>query len=161
MPGTTFTRNLRPGHSYRFRVRAVDRAGNQGGASYSSKFRLTAVSQSTSAVSYQGRLTTSTSTAWWGGTAKSSSAAGATASYTFTGRSIAWIGLRGPNRGRAQVLVNGALVATVDLFASKYLKQRVIWSASWTGSITRTVVIKVLGTSGSPRVDLDGFAFGS
>jgi hypothetical protein len=36
-----------------------------------------------------------------------------------------------------------------------------IWSANYTTSATRTITIKVLGTSGRPRVDVDGFIVGT
>jgi hypothetical protein len=148
---------LASGHAYRFRVRPIDAAGNVGLWTYGSTFRLTGVSQSSSAVRYAGTWATSTSTTWWGGTARSSSKAGSTASYTFTGRSIAWVGLKGLGRGKANVYVNGVLKATVDLYSATTQKQRIVWSANYATSATRTITIKVLGTSGRPRVDVDGF----
>jgi hypothetical protein len=65
------------------------------------------------------------------------------------------------NRGKAQVYVNGVLKATIDLYSATTLKQRIVWSANYSTSATRTVTIKVLGTSGRPRVDVDGFIVGS
>jgi hypothetical protein len=161
LTSTSLTRTLTPGHTYRYAVRAVDRAGNSGAWSYGATFGLTAVQQSSSRVVYHGTWTNSTSTTWWGGTAKGSSSAGATASLTFTGRQFAWISLRAYNRGKAQVYVNGVLVATVDLYSATLLKQRVAWSATWSTSATRTVLIKVLGTATRPRIDVDGFITGT
>jgi hypothetical protein len=152
---------LAPGHTYRFRVRAIDQAGNVGSWIYGSTFRITAVSQSSSSVRYGGTWANSTSTTWWGGTARSSSTKGSTASFTFTGRSIAWVGLKAANRGKAYVYINGVLKATVDLYSATTLKQRLVWSASYSTSATRTITIRVLGTSGRPRVDVDGFLVGS
>jgi hypothetical protein len=86
---------------------------------------------------------------------------GSTASYTFTGRSIAWVSLKASNRGKANVYVNGVLKATIDLYSATTTKQLVVWSANYSTSATRTVTIKVLGTSGRPRVDVDGFIVGS
>jgi hypothetical protein len=154
-------RNLATGHSYRFRVRAIDRAGNVGAWAYGSTFHLTAVSQSNSAVRYAGSWSTSTNPIWWGGTARSSSSKGATASYTFTGRSIAWVGLRAATRGKAAIYVNGVYKATVDLYSVTTKKQTIVWASSWSTSAKRTITIKVLGTAGRPRVDVDGFIVGS
>jgi hypothetical protein len=53
------------------------------------------------------------------------------------------------------------LKATVDLYSATTLRQRIVWSANYSTSATRTVTIKVLGTSGRPRVDVDGFIVGS
>jgi hypothetical protein len=156
------TRPLASGHTYRFRVQPVDKAGNTGAWSYGSTFKLTGVSQSSSAVHYLGRWSSSTSTStWWGGTAKSSSTKGATVSYRFTGRSIAWIGLKATTRGKANVYINGVLKATVNLYSATTRKQVVVWSVNYATSATRTITIKVLGTSGRPRVDIDGFIVGS
>ena len=153
----SLTPTLVPGHRYQFRVRAVDRAGNVDSWRSGASFTLRAVSQASSVVRYRGAWSSSTSSAWWGGTARSSSTAGATATYTFTGRSIAWVGREAANRGKARIYVNGVLKATVDLYSATTLKQRIVWSANYTTSATRTITIKVLGTPGRPRVDVDGF----
>ncbi len=155
------TPSLTAGYRYQFRVRAVDRAGNLGGWRYGTSFRLSAVSQSAASVRYAGTWATSTSTVWWGGTARASSRAGSTVTYRFTGKSIAWVGLKGLGRGKANVYINGVLKGTIDLYSATTLKQRVVWSANYSTSATRTITIKVLGTSGRPRVDVDGFIVGS
>ena len=155
-------RSLLPGHRYRFRVRAVDRAGNVGAWAYGTTFRLSAVSQSSSVVHYEGAWTTSrSSTMWWGGTARSTSTRSSTVRYTFTGKSIAWVGLKAVTRGKAYVYVNGVLKATIDTSSASTRKQIVIWAANYTTVATRTITIKVLGTSGRPRVDVDGFIVAS
>jgi hypothetical protein len=151
-----------PGSTYRFRVRAVDRAGNVGGWRYGSTFKVTAVQQTSSYVRYGGRWVTSTSAStWWGGTARASSTKGSTASLTFTGRTIAWVGLKAPTRGKAYLYINGVLKATVDLRATTTLKRRVVWTTTYTTSARRTIMVKVVGTSGRPRIDVDGFLIGS
>lgn len=161
LSGLTLVRNLVPGHSYRFALRATDVAGNTSPWAYGPVFQLTAVQQSSTSVKYAGTWANSTSATWWGGTAKASSSAGSTAKLTFTGRQVAWIGLKAANRGKAQVFVNGVLTATVDLYAASQRGQQVVWGGSWSTSATRTVTIKVLGTAGRPRVDVDGFFVGN
>jgi hypothetical protein len=59
------------------------------------------------------------------------------------------------------VYVAGVLKATVDLRATSAHTRQVVWSIVYTTSATRTVTIKVLGTAGRPRVDVDGFLVGS
>jgi len=54
---------------------------------------------------------------WSGGSAMQSSTAGATASITFTGSSIRWIGARGRTHGIALVSVDGGPPREVTLFA--------------------------------------------
>jgi hypothetical protein len=150
------------GHTYRFRVRAIDTAGNIGAWAYGPTSRLRAISQSIPAVHYHGSWTTVTSsTIWWGGTARSSSTAGSTVSYTFTGRSIAWVGVKAPTRGKARIYVDGALQGTVDLWLSTVHKQHLIWQKTWSTAASRTITIQVLGTVNRPRIDVDGFIVGS
>jgi hypothetical protein len=161
LTATTMTRDIVPGHNYRFAICAVDKAGNVGALYYGLTFRLTGLHESNAAIHYVGTWPTSTSTTWWGGTAKGSSQAGASASLTFTGRSFAWISLKASNRGQARVYVNGVLTATVDLYSATLQKQRVGWSATWSSSATRTVLIKVVGTATRPRIDVDGFFTGN
>jgi hypothetical protein len=154
-------RALSGGHVYRFRVRAIDRAGNVGTWAYGSTFRVTALQQWSSAIRYRGIWSTNANPAYWGGTTARSTMIGATASVTFTGRSIAWVGLKAANRGKAQVYVNGVLRATVDLYSATTKKQVVLWTATYGSSSTRTLTIKVLGTPGRPLVDVDGLFVGS
>jgi hypothetical protein len=150
------------GHTYRFRVRAIDRAGNIGPWTYGPTTRLSGISQTDMRVHYHGSWTSvSSSTTWWGGTARSSSTAGSTVSYTFTGKSVAWVGLKAATRGKADIYINGVRKATIDLYSTSTLKQRIIWSATYASSATRTITIKVLGTGGRPRVDIDGFITGT
>jgi hypothetical protein len=146
-----------PSHTYRFRGRAIDQAGNASPWSATSTITVSRVSENNARIRYSGSWATTTSPVYWGGAAKRSSSAGARATLIFTGRTIAWVSRRGPDRGKAEIYVNGTKVATVDLKASSYQGQRVVWTRSWSTTASRTVSIRVLGTSGRPRVDLDAF----
>jgi TRAP-type uncharacterized transport system substrate-binding protein len=89
---------------------------------------------------------------------KSATAAGSTASLSFTGTNVAWVAPKGPAMGRAEAYLDGRKVATVDLYSSTALPRRVIYSATGLNpSVTHTLQIRVLGTSGRPRVDVDAF----
>lgn len=157
----TTDRLLLPGHTYRFRVRAIDRASSVGAWSTGMAYRLTGYSEAGSAVRYSGTWASNTSTAYWGGKARSSIRAGSKATFTFTGRSVAIVSRLGPGRGKADVWMGTTRLATIDLGSTAYSSQRIVWSKAWTTSATRTVTIKVLGTSGRPRVEVDGFIVGS
>jgi hypothetical protein len=156
------TRNVAAGHTYRFRVRPTDNAGNPAAWVYGTGLKVTAIQQTNASIAYHGTWSTLTSsTSWWGGSAKTSTTAGSTATYRFTGRSFAWVGLRSPTRGKARVYVDGVLKATVDLYAAAIQPQRILWSVNYATAAPRTVRIQVLGTAGRPRVDVDGFVVGS
>ena len=157
LTGTYHDLWLPAGHRYRFQVRAWDKAGNRGAFAASGSMTLGVTNESGPGVTYGGSWSTVSSTAYLNGGARASSAAGATARITSTGRQIAWVSRMGPNRGKADVLVDGVRVATIDLYAPTYGAARVVWVGAWTTSASRVVTIKVLGTSGRPRVDVDAF----
>ncbi len=145
------------GHTYQFRIRAVDWAGNVGGWATGSTLRLTGLSEASSAVLLSPSWTKRADPRWWGGQERSTTATGATASISFTGRSFAWVGATGPTRGRALVYVDGILVATVDLRAASNHSRRIVFARSWSSSSHHRVVIRTIWTSGRHLVDVDGF----
>src|SRR6266850_4062650 len=76
------------------------------------------VEESDPAVTLRGTWTASDSAyGWSGGSAVQSGVAGATASITFSGTSIRWLGSRGRAMGIALVSVDGGPAKEVDLFA--------------------------------------------
>ena len=75
------------------------------------------VEENSPAVSFSGNWRRADATfGWSGGSAMESSTGGASASITFTGTSIRWIGSRGRDRGIASVSVDGVPMKNVDLF---------------------------------------------
>jgi hypothetical protein len=148
---------LRPGHAYRFEVRARDRAGNVGGWVAGPTLRAYLPQQTTAAISYRGTWTKEPNPSFSGGTARYSISAGARATYTFTGRAIGWVTTPGPTRGSARIYVDGVHVATIDTHAPTTIYRRVVFSRTWSQSGTHTIRIVAVGTSGHPRVDLDAF----
>jgi VCBS repeat-containing protein len=148
-------RKLATGHNYRFRTRAVDKAGNVGAWVNGVTFRLSRYNESHARITRKGTWTRVESSVYLGGAARYAKSKGATASFTFTGKGIGWIARKGPNRGKAEILVNGVKVATVDLYAASYQNQRIVWATSWSTTVSRTITIRVVGTNGRPRVDLD------
>jgi hypothetical protein len=61
----------------------------------------------------------------------------------------------GPTRGAANVYVDGAYAATINLHTTSTAYQRVVWTKSWSAFGAHTVKIVVSGTAGHPRVDID------
>lgn len=155
--GTSVTVMLAPGQVHRFRVRAVDRAGNVGAWATAAALRLTAVQETSAAVLRKGHWARRLSTAYYGGRAMSAQVAGASVRITFTGQQIAWVSLVGPARGQARIYVDGAYVRTVDLRGSSNAARRIAYVRSWASPGTHTLEIRVVGTSGRPRVDVDAF----
>ncbi len=142
----------------RLRVRTVDKAGNAGPWAIGPTLSPRLVQQSSSAVKFGGTWTSTSSTSYSGRSAKYAKAARASATYTFTGRSIALVTTTSNTRGKVKLYVNGVYKATVDLYRSSTQYRVLAWQMTWATSGTRTIKLVVVGTAGRPRVDLDAFA---
>jgi hypothetical protein len=141
----------------RYRVRAIDKAGNVGAWSYGLTLAPRLTQQTSAAVRWRGPWYGTSSTSYTGGSAKYSNVAGASVAYTFTGRSIALVTTVARTRGKVKVYVNGIYQATVDLYRSSTQYRVLAWQKTWSTSASRTIKLVVVGTSGRHRVDLDGF----
>jgi hypothetical protein len=143
--------------TYRFRVRAVDRAGNATVSAAGPVFRATRSEQTSTAVKWSGTWSTSTTSSASGRTVRSTTRSGASATFTFSGRSVGWVAYLASTLGRASVYVDGRLAATVDLHASTTAWRRVAFARRWSASGTHVIRIVCRATSGRPRVDVDAF----
>jgi hypothetical protein len=159
---------LTAGTSYRFRVRAVDVAGNVGTYATAPAFRpyvyedsLANVAPTLPNLVYAGTWTTQTTTVATGGTRRFASLAGARATFTFTGRAIAWVAERGPGKGQADVWINDVFAGTVDLYNSSTRPRYIAFRRTFTASGPHTIQIRVRGTKRADatgtRIDLDSF----
>ena len=107
------------------------------------------------AIAYAGTWSKAHYHRYAGGTVRYATARGATATLSFSGRSVTWIGPAGPTRGSARVYLDGKLVRTVDLKAGGFTARRTIFSMSWSTAGAHTLRIEVLGTAGHPLVAID------
>lgn len=82
----------------------------------------------------------------WGGAHYTSKKKGARYTLRFKGTSVKWIGSKHANSGRADVLLDGKKVATVDGYAQSAAYRQVMWASSGLKSGDHTLVIKVRGT---------------
>ncbi|WP_293774624.1 fibronectin type III domain-containing protein [Sporichthya sp.] len=143
-----------------FRVRASDARGAVGGYANGPQFAMTLAQQSAATLSLSTNWTTVNHSDASGGSLKQAKAAGSTATFTFNGTQIAWIGTWSPNRGRAEIFFDGVSQGTVDLYGADVSTRRILFSKK-VGSGNHTLLIKVLGTkdsrSASSYVDADAF----
>ena len=153
--------SLAPGNAYRYRVRATDGAANTSEWSYGPRFVADAHQEASAAVSYAGAWTPQGVTSAYGGALRYATAAGATAEFGFEGLDVAWVAPRGPDRGKAEVWVDGARVKTVDLYAPAAQPRRVVYAQSWSTPGGHTLEVRALGTkrssSAGTRADVDAF----
>ncbi|MEV0961861.1 N-acetylmuramoyl-L-alanine amidase [Streptomyces sp. NPDC049910] len=134
---------------------AYDQAGNTAAATVTG---TPVILQETSATR-TGTWTTKSSSSYLGGKSFSSSAKNASLTWTFTGRSAAWVVSRATGSGQAYVYVDGVKAATVDLKSSTTKYRDAIWTKTWSTSAKHTVKIVVVGTSGRPTVTTDGLVY--
>ncbi|MFJ6439163.1 N-acetylmuramoyl-L-alanine amidase [Streptomyces sp. NPDC091649] len=143
------------GRATAWKMTAYDRAGNTAAASVSG----TPVILQESAARKSGKWTTRSSGSYLGGKSYSSNAKGASLTWTFTGRSAAWVVSRAATSGQAYVYVDGRKAATVDLKSSATKYRQAIWTKSWSSSAKHTVKIVVVGTKGRPALTTDGLVY--
>jgi len=152
----SLTRSLSPTTTYGIRVRGRDIHGTVGPWSAETRIRASAIQESSSKIMWRGSWGSARATAYWGGATRWSSRAGSTATLTFRGTGIAWVAPVGPTRGRAAVSIDGVVVATIDLHATTAGSARIVFERTWSAATSHVIRIRVLGTTGHPRVDVDG-----
>ncbi|MFI1959142.1 peptidoglycan recognition protein [Streptomyces althioticus] len=148
-------RTAKPGVASTWSMRAYDYAGNHRDTAAT----YTPVILRESAAVRTGTWSTRSSTSYLGGKSYSSASKGASLSWTFTGRSAAWVVSRASSSGQAYVYVDGVKAATVDLRSSATSYRQAIWTKTWTANARHTVKIVVVGTSGRPTVTTDGLVY--
>ncbi|WP_194891497.1 hypothetical protein [Catenulispora pinisilvae] len=131
---------------------------------------VTQVNDTDSSISYSGGWTYSTGqSGYYNGDAHYSGIAGATATLTFTGSTVAWIGADNTDHGKADAVIcddagaNCGPTTTVDTYAAASVPQVVLFSASNLGSGTHTLRITVRSDSSGTGhyTDIDAFQIGT
>jgi Fibronectin type III domain len=152
---TSFSRSLATGHTYRFRIRAIDAAGNVG--AWAASVTVSPGLVSDRSARYAGAWRTVRARSRLGGTERVASSPGASATFKVRARAVAWIATVGPGRGVAKVVVDGKVVATIHLGASATTSRRVVWTAVWHSAGFHAVQIRVVSPSHGP-VGVDALA---
>jgi uncharacterized protein with LGFP repeats len=152
---TSANHTAKSGTTTTWSMTAYDQAGNSGTASVA---RTPLILQESAAVK-SGTWTTKSSTNYLGGKSYSSSTKNASLTWTFTGRSVAWVVSRATTSGQAYVYVDGVKTATVDLKSSTTKYRDAIWTKTWSTSAKHTIKIVVVATSGRPTVTTDGIVY--
>ncbi|SCG34931.1 N-acetylmuramoyl-L-alanine amidase [Micromonospora inositola] len=145
--GTT----TKPGVTTTWSMKAADWSGNTAASSAA----WTPVFIPETKATRTGTWSTYTSSNYLGGSALTATAARASLSWVFTGRSVAFVATRTSTSGQAEIWVDGVKATTVDLRSSSTQYRRIVWAKSWTGSARHTIKIVAVGTSGRPRVIVD------
>jgi hypothetical protein len=115
-------------------------------------------SEHNGAITYRGSWGNAPFAGYLGGNVAWSSTPGATATLTFTGSAVSWLGPKGPTRGIALVLLDGRAVARIDLWRSSFVARAVLFQRSFAAVGPHTLTVKVLSMPSRPFVAIDGFA---
>jgi hypothetical protein len=157
----TAANNSTPTTTYAYRVQATDTQGNVSAFTIAPGFTLPDIDNSFN-TSYNGSWSGANLTGAFNGSVQFSSTAGssATPASALSASSVAFVSTLGPDRGKAQITLDGQVVATVDLYAPTAQPAQVVWSASGLKStVTHTIKVTALNAknaaSTGTRVDHD------
>ena len=139
----------------RHRVRARDLVGNLSDFVEGPTIQLRKYSEGTSLASWSSGWTASANSSALGGGLRYATKSGASVTFRFSGRAVAWISRTSSSLGNARVYIDGTSVGVYGLGGSSRYRQVVFARDVSPG--THTMKIVVLGTSGRPRIDVDGF----
>jgi hypothetical protein len=154
--GSSYDAFIGTGQTYRFQVRPRDWAGNAG-AWKAGVTVLLKLFQESSGVSYSGLWKRLTVGGYSGGAVRYNKSAGASATFTFTGRGVSFVTTKGPTLGKAKIYIDGSYVTTVNLYSSTWQYRFVAFQKTWSSNGTHRIKVVNVGTYGHPRVDIDGF----
>jgi hypothetical protein len=125
------------------------------------------VDDRSTAVTYAGGSWAGFDDPWlaYGGTETNSNTTSHYVQYTFTGTSIAWIGAKNFNLGKANVYIDGVLqINGVDQYASSKQYQQVLYLKTGLTNASHTIKIEVAGTKNASSsgyyVNVDAFVKG-
>ncbi|MFC7217542.1 peptidoglycan recognition protein [Streptomyces polyrhachis] len=150
---TSWNTGVKPGVSTNWTMKAVDWVNH---ATYRSQAHTGLILQETAAAR-TGSWSGKSSSSYLGGGSLTSSTAGSTLSWTFEGRSVAWVASQASGSGQVEIYLDGVKKATVDLRSSTVKYRQALWAARWGGEpSTHKLTIKVVGTAGRPTITTDG-----
>jgi hypothetical protein len=154
--GSTALLIVDPSGSLRFRVTPTDWAGHVGATMAGPTFSPRLVQQGSSSVSYSGSWTKGSYSKYSGGSVRYTSTGKRSATYSFTGRAVAFITTISGSRGEVRIKVDGVQVARIDLGKTPTAYRRLAWATKFSSVHAHKVQIVVIGGYG--RVDIDAFA---
>jgi len=130
--------------AWRFRARARDVAGTWSETTSSGPFTIHSTQEGSGAWTWTGDWTTRAQDDAFGPAIRTADAAAATGRVTVRGRQVALVAPRGPGLGIAQIRLDGATAATVDLYAAEAVPRTIVWQSSL-GAGEHTLAVVVTG----------------
>ena len=121
--------------------------------------RDTRLGERSSQIAYRMTWSTATFSGYAGDHVRYAKATGASATITFTGKGIAWIGPLGPTRGRARIFIDGRAVTTIDLRRSTFRARALLYAKAFPSGGKHTM--KIVVTSSDRPVAIDEIIVGT
>jgi hypothetical protein len=151
---------LERNHDYTFAARGKDAKGIWGAFAYGTRFHLGEYQENFSGTNpmFTGTWTRS----FWQPASDGYVTVSATrddkVTFEFTGTNVAWVATKSSNRGQADVYIDNSFVKTVDLYsATATTAQFIAFTKAWSQSSAHTIEVRIRGTVGHPKVDVDAF----
>jgi hypothetical protein len=144
--------------SYRFRVRAVDAAGNWSPWTDGAVAPwLTPVDDRSASIARGGSWSGTTRAGAYASTLLGSTQKGASLSFTFTGHAIALVGPRSLAHGRAQIYVDGVYIKTIDMRTKSSTSRVVAFTRAFPDGGKHRIRVVVVGKDPARLFRLDAF----
>jgi len=119
----------------------------------------TRLSETASQIAYGRGWSTARHSAYAGDHVRYATRSGSSATITFTGTGIAWMGPVGPTRGTARIYLDGKAVGKVDLRRSTFKARSVLFAKAFATSGQHT--LKIVVTSSGRPVAIDEIIVGT
>jgi hypothetical protein len=155
------TNNSSPATTYRYQVAAVDKDGAQSAFTPAAAFTVPDTDNKFQS-SFNGSWSGVNLSSAFAGSVQESTTAGATAkpSSAAPATSLALVSTLGPDRGKAQIQIDGQTVATIDLYSPTQTASQVVWSINGLApNVNHSIQIVSTGTRNSAasaaKVDYD------
>lgn len=152
---------LPAGQAIKYRVQAIDRAGNVGAWTEGAYFTPLPYQESNVAIRYAGVWTTGSLTGAYGERVKFGSSTGASATFAMPvgTRGVSFVSTKAADRGRVDIYLDGKRLGTVDLYSSATQLRQTMFARVLDPAVAHTLEVRVLGTkhasSKGTRVDVD------
>lgn len=158
---TSATRTVSLGHSYQYRTRAADEAGNWSAWMPGPTFTFRIYQETSGNISYTGTWYTESVSGASGGKSKYSNESPGRARFTISARSIAWVGMTCSYCGMAPVYVDGVYRGSINTQwgtqNGQHSGPRVMYQRTWSGVGSHNLELRPEGTFLHPRVYIDAF----
>ena len=167
-PTATLSRALVFDRTFRFRVRAIAGDGETSPWATGQPFRLRAIQNTVACnasrdpcVNYQSGWATAPLANSFGGSVTFATTPGAIATVDFSGTEVSWVSTTGPNRGRAEVLLDSSdrpVATVVDLYSPVVHKKVPVYVARDLPDGEHTLQIRLIdrnSASTGNRVEVD------